>query len=135
MILDWLAQVLRSRYVALLEEEVERLRAENRALINSLLGTAGFPPLELHEGKSAPAAIPRLRRRSWHQIAALREFGTAANTEIRTKLWPEADTFVIPGRVPRAGHRPLKLPLDSLGPISDIMLRIGCGSGLRGHSE
>ena len=82
MVLDWLAQVLRSRYVALLEEEVERLRAENRALINSLLGTAGFPPLELSEGKSAQAPIPRLRRRSWHQIAALREFGAAAKTQV-----------------------------------------------------
>ena len=82
MVLDWLAQVFRSRYVALLEEEVERLRAENRALINSLLGTAGFPPLELSEGKSAQPAIPRLRRRSWHQIAALREFDAAAKTQV-----------------------------------------------------
>jgi len=81
MVLDWLGRAFRSRYVALLEEEVERLRAENRALINSLLGTAGFPPLEWNEGKSAQAAIPRLRRRSWHQIAALREFGAAAKSE------------------------------------------------------
>jgi len=77
MVLDWLGQMFRSRYVTLLEEEVERLRAENRALINSLLGTAGFPPLELPEGKPAQPPIPRLRRRSWHQIAALREFGAA----------------------------------------------------------
>ena len=36
---------LRGRYVRMLEEEVARLRGENRALVNSLLGTAGFPPL------------------------------------------------------------------------------------------
>jgi len=39
----------RSRYVRTLEEEVSRLRAENRALMNSLLGTAGFPPVEFPE--------------------------------------------------------------------------------------
>ena len=92
MLLAWLANLARRRYVALLEQEVERLRAENRALINSLLGTAGFPPLEWNEGKSAPAAIPRLRRRSWHQIAALREFGAAAKPETQG-LAPERGPF------------------------------------------
>ena len=33
----------------MLEEEVARLRMENRALMNSLLGTAGFPPVEFAE--------------------------------------------------------------------------------------
>ena len=70
--------MFRSRYVVLLEEEVERLRAENRALLNSLLGTAGFPPLETQPAAAGKPArlggpIPRLRRRSWHQIAAWRE--------------------------------------------------------------
>ncbi len=31
--------------------------------------------------------------------------------DIRTRLWP-ANAFVILGRVPRAGHRRLKLPLS-----------------------
>lgn len=56
----------------LLEEEVSRLRAENRALMNSLLGTAGFPPVEFPEA-SKPQPLPRLRKRSWHQIQAWRE--------------------------------------------------------------
>ncbi|SRR6266571_807223 len=70
---------LRSRYVRLLEEEVareraenNRLRAENRALMNSLLGTAGFPPVEFPEAPK-PQPLPRLRKRSWHQIQAWRE--------------------------------------------------------------
>jgi hypothetical protein len=75
---------LRPRYVQLLEEDVARLRAENRALMNSLLGTAGFPPLEFPEVPK-PQALPRIRKRSWHQIQAWRQSGAerdaADNTE------------------------------------------------------
>jgi hypothetical protein len=34
-----------TRYTRLLETEVARLRAENRALLNSILGIAGIPPV------------------------------------------------------------------------------------------
>ena len=74
-----LKYLLRSRYVRSLEEEVARLRAENRALTNSLLGTAGFPPLDYPE-PAKPQALPRLRKRSWHQIQARRE-AAAVNDE------------------------------------------------------
>ncbi len=47
--LERFRNLLRSSYVGLLEGEVFRLRAENRALMNSLLGTAGFPPVEFPE--------------------------------------------------------------------------------------
>jgi hypothetical protein len=67
--LQWL---LKGRYVGLLEEEVQRLRAENRALVNSLLGTAGFPPVEFPAAPE-PQSLPRLRKRSWHQLQAWRE--------------------------------------------------------------
>src|SRR5258707_15597059 len=70
--LNWFRQVLQTRYVGLLEGEVARLRAENRALMNSLLGTAGFPPVEFPEAPK-PQPLPRLRKRSWHQIQAWRE--------------------------------------------------------------
>jgi hypothetical protein len=73
---DWLEKLLRGRYVGLLEEEVSRLRAENRALMNSLLGTAGFPPVEFPEPPK-PQPLPRLRKRSWHQIQAWRETESA----------------------------------------------------------
>ncbi|MFZ0857760.1 MAG: hypothetical protein WAN10_12995 [Candidatus Acidiferrales bacterium] len=36
---------LRTRYTRALEEEILRLRAENRALVNSILGVAGIPPM------------------------------------------------------------------------------------------
>jgi hypothetical protein len=69
---DFIQRLLQSRYVGLLEGEVERLRAENRALTNSLLGTAGFPPVD-YPASSQPREIPRARKRSWHQIQAWRE--------------------------------------------------------------
>jgi hypothetical protein len=70
---DFIQRLLNSRYVGLLEGEVERLRAENRALTNSLLGTAGFPPVEYPATSSPPREITRARKRSWHQIQAWRE--------------------------------------------------------------
>jgi hypothetical protein len=58
----------------MLEEEVARLRAENRALVNSLLGTAGFPPVSLDDDtRRGPVAMPPVRRRTWTQIARERE--------------------------------------------------------------
>jgi hypothetical protein len=78
---DWCVRALqgmRSRYVRLLEaeiergrSEIERLRIENRALLNSLLGTAGVPPIETPPAH--PAQIAPIRRRSWPQIAMARE--------------------------------------------------------------
>jgi hypothetical protein len=74
---DFVKQLLRGRYVAMLEEEVARLRAENRALTNSLLGTAGFPPVDYPE-LVKPQPLPRLRKRSWHQIQAWKEAEAAS---------------------------------------------------------
>ena len=76
--LNWLHKFLQTRYVGLLEGEVVRLRAENRALMNSLLGTAGFPPVEFPEPPK-PQPLPRLRKRSWHQIQAWKESEAASN--------------------------------------------------------
>ena len=79
---DFIQRLLQSRYVGLLEGEVERLRAENRALTNSLLGTAGFPPVDYPAASSQPREITRARRRSWHQIQAWRESEAARNVSV-----------------------------------------------------
>jgi hypothetical protein len=86
-----LKQLWRSDYVRLLEEEVTRLRAENRALTNSLLGTAGFPPVEYPE-QTKPQALPRLRKRSWHQIQAWRETEAARDSASDFESREEART-------------------------------------------
>jgi len=79
--ITWLARRLRSRYVRLLEEEVSRLRAENRALVNSLLGTAGFPPISLEDdARARPVALPPVRKRTWTQIARDRELAASRVT-------------------------------------------------------
>jgi hypothetical protein len=81
-IVKWFAKHGRSRYVRMLEEDVARMRWENRALVNSLLGTAGFPPIapddELRRG---PVAMPPVRRRTWTQIAREREFTAGKNAD------------------------------------------------------
>ena len=82
------AQIFRSRYVRGLECEVARLRAENRALVNSLLGTAGVPPLEISDaGKgtdgSARVALPAVRRRSWQQVGRILEIEAARRNRER----------------------------------------------------
>ena len=60
--------------VLLLEEDVARLRAENRALVNSLLGTAGFPPISVEdEARRGVVGMAPVRRRTWTQIARERE--------------------------------------------------------------
>ena len=78
--MTWLARQARSRYVLLLEEETARLRAENRALVNSLLGTAGFPPISPEEdARRGLVGLSPVRRRTWTQIAREREYAAGKN--------------------------------------------------------
>jgi hypothetical protein len=63
-------RVAKTRYTRALEVEVVRLRAENRALLNSILGIAGLPPIVVNspqidtevvgdlQSKKTPERIP-----------------------------------------------------------------------------
>src|SRR5579863_395062 len=46
---------IRTRYTRALEEEVARLRRENHALVNSILGVAGIPPMRVASRAKASA--------------------------------------------------------------------------------
>ena len=78
--LELLRGAFTTRYVGMLEGEVVRLRMENRALMNSLLGTAGFPPVEFAEAVK-PVELPRMRRRSWQQIQRKNESAAEREAE------------------------------------------------------
>jgi hypothetical protein len=70
--MTWLRRLWKSNYVRILEEDNARLRTENRAFLNSLLATVGFPPVETPEDPK-PLEYSRLRKRSWPQIQRIRE--------------------------------------------------------------
>jgi hypothetical protein len=77
--LEFLIELFERRDMRMLRDEIireradnERLRGENRALMNSLLGTAGFPPVDF-PAPATPRELPRTRRRSWHQIQQIKE--------------------------------------------------------------
>jgi hypothetical protein len=51
-------RLVATNYTRALERDVARLRAENRALLNSILGIAGVPPIVVAaDDPAAPAAV------------------------------------------------------------------------------
>ncbi len=53
---EWWARLTSSRYMRGLEAEITRLRGENRALLNSILGIAGVPPVMVTSAEAADRA-------------------------------------------------------------------------------
>ena len=100
--------------IAKQDAEIARLRAENRALLNSILGIAGVPPVtaspdDLAETRNHIAAMPPAahpanhsrpranptqhvaaptRRRSWPQIHRLLEFESAQKEKTAAIRYP-----------------------------------------------
>ena len=66
----WLTTTAHTRW---LEQEVERLQAENKALLQSLLGTVGAAPLRDAEAPKGPPKPVKPRQHSWNLIARRRE--------------------------------------------------------------
>jgi hypothetical protein len=64
--MDW----FKSRYVRLLESENERMRVEIRALLNSLLKSAGRDPIEANPLEVKPPQEPT-RRVTWRSVAKM----------------------------------------------------------------
>jgi hypothetical protein len=55
-VMEWIRRVSSTKYTRLLEADVALLRAENRALLNSILGIAGVPPVMVADNDVSPAA-------------------------------------------------------------------------------
>src|ERR1700678_1935850 len=64
-----------TRYTRALEAEVVRLRAENRALLNSILGIAGVPPI------TVPDSVPIENVRGTFASGSSRAVGEASANE------------------------------------------------------
>jgi hypothetical protein len=62
--------MFKSRYVKLLESENERLRVENRAMLNSLLQVSGFKPVEADPLAPKEPAEPQ-KPRGWRGIGKM----------------------------------------------------------------
>lgn len=92
LIRDLWRRISRTRYTRSLEAEVARLRVENQALLNSILGIAGVPPIlvsqeALKAEQAGEAVAPTrgnqlasgrvLRRRSWQQVNRMREIDSS----------------------------------------------------------
>jgi hypothetical protein len=94
-------KLITNKYVQALEAEVARLRAENRALMNSILGIAGIPPVITPESEGSQSATTAaktstgangkvqgvtqvatpVRRRSWQQVNRALEMEAAKKKE------------------------------------------------------
>jgi hypothetical protein len=69
------------RSIDLLESQVTELRRDNRALMNSLLGTVGVAPVDVPERLKE---VPRLHRRSWQQLQRQRTMESARRPSAST---------------------------------------------------
>ena len=54
-----------TRYTRWLEGEVDRLRAANQGLMNSLLGTGGIAPIDFERGAPKQQKLPEVKLRQW----------------------------------------------------------------------
>jgi hypothetical protein len=82
-LLRWLEEQLERERAEVTRERAatDRLKEENRALLNSLLGTAGVPPVETP--RPTPQGISAVRRRTWPQIASTREIEAARQSRAK----------------------------------------------------
>jgi hypothetical protein len=94
----------KTRHTRALEAEVARLRAENRAMLNSILGIAGVPPIPAQEselaavreaagaGCGAPGGVPSSRQVT--PSGGLRNAGTQVATPLRRRSWHQINRML-----------------------------------------
>lgn len=80
---------VRTRYTRALEDEVARLRAENHALVNSILGVAGIPPMRT---VSRASAFAKTSHRQFVARDAGKTLADAGAARLKTGPAEAADT-------------------------------------------
>jgi hypothetical protein len=98
---EWWVRVTSSKYTRGLEAEIARLRGENRALLNSILGIAGVPPVMVNSadlpaaGSNTDAAlgangnVPVRAARPLSASGAGHGAGQAAGPVMRRRSWQQ----------------------------------------------
>jgi len=72
-------RLVATNYTRALEREVARLRAENRALLNSILGIAGVPPIVVPADEGAPpVTVEFVTEKTAHERGGASETDTDA---------------------------------------------------------
>ena len=100
-------RIAATRYTRALETEIARLRAENRALLNSILGIAGVPPLPvieeqlpnpwpLHASPSVRAAASATRADARHAASGVASHGLSVDA--RSSLPRQGASIAVPMR-------------------------------------
>src|SRR3989442_9131078 len=90
----------KSHYTRHLEEEVARLQAENRAMLNSLLARSGFPPIDLAAAGGPPKKLAHRRisrginSRASRPARGAHYAETAAARAIRARPAPRGSTLM-----------------------------------------
>lgn len=106
-------RIVKRRYTRALEAEVARLRVENRALLNSILGIAGIPPIVVssldtaadsaldarsEEAEGVPATARRSAASSESKVraysTALRKQTVGAPTAVRHRSWQQVNRML-----------------------------------------
>jgi hypothetical protein len=101
-------RITTSRYTRALETEVARLRAENRALLNSILGIAGVPPMAVETAPEGASDNPQVTAarftsplyadgkhgNSTRARAVVAQHGTSAAIPTRRRSWQQINRML-----------------------------------------
>lgn len=106
-------RIVKRRYTRALEAEVTRLRVENRALLNSILGIAGIPPIVVSsldteadsavdarskEAEGVPVTARRSAASSESKVracsTALRKHRVGVPTAVRHRSWQQVNRML-----------------------------------------
>jgi hypothetical protein len=106
---ELLGRAMSSKYTRAMEAEVVRLRAENRALLNSILGIAGVPPVVVAENDVSPApGAARLRVPAGKAAARTNTASSAAppqSAALRNNVVSSAAQKTVPPMRRRSWHQ------------------------------